>query len=211
MSVQLTDKIVRRLHVPELHYDVAGDMLDIGRFVAGEPEEFMSIVPAEVEQEPRVLKLGVSVSANAHVSPESMMRRGAMAVALVDTLEAHGKRVQVDCESHTSVVTTTGRFHLTGFSVRLKEADGPVQMANLVFMLAHPSVLRRMDFAWLEHLPPRARQMFRVGRGYGHPANQTAGYDIHIGVLRGDISEDDAESGVLAALRDQGIDAEIGR
>lgn len=96
MSARLSEEIIKTLHVPEVTYDVTGDMLDVGRFVRGEPEDFMSLTPAEIEQEPRILHLVANICTSSSVSPETLTRKGAAVVALVDALERHGKRVIID-------------------------------------------------------------------------------------------------------------------
>jgi hypothetical protein len=69
--------------------------------------------------------------------------------------------------------------------VRVKDADGPVQIANLVYLIAHPSTLRRLTFASMEHLDMDTRR--NMGCATRHGGYGRVGYveegrrgDIHV-------------------------------
>lgn len=206
LSAKLSEEIIKTLHVPEVTYDVTGDMLDVGRFVRGEPEDFMTLTPAEIELEPRILHLVVNISASWGVSGGTLIRKGAAVVALVDVLERHGKRVIIDCMAKTDDVETW---------VRIKESDAPVQLANLVYLLAHPSALRRLMFLSWEHFSEeiRRRYGFHYFGGYGKVEETAAdkrgdiyvpGMDLRI---RG-WDESEAVPWLLGKLSEQGIYAQ---
>ena len=207
MSAELSEDLVKILHVPEVLFDVIGDQLDMGRFVNGEPEEFMTLTTAEVEQEPRILHIVVNVTASGGVSTETMIKKGAAVVALVDILEHHGKRIIVDVMSRTE-----GRGQNTTTWVRVKDSDAPVQLANLVFTLAHPSTLRRLMFNSWEHLShdERKRGGFSNVGGYGYvkeaPLKERG--DIYVEGMdtrRRDWNPRSAQEWVLTQLSKQGI------
>lgn len=200
LSVRISEELVKILHVPEVIYDVTGDQLDIGRHIAGEPDEFMSFVPAEIEQHPKVLHVVASIGAISGVSASSMIERGAAVVAMIDALESHGKRVILDC---VSPITRLSGLDLT--RIRVKEADAPLQLANLVFLLAHPDSLRRLVFACREQAcGARTCEI----KGYGSSRDLTGDEtgDIYIKSLYGD--ETAITGYVLAQLSEQGIYAE---
>jgi hypothetical protein len=214
MSARLSDKIVKRLNVPEVRYDVVGDCIDIGRYVAGEPEDFMYIEPAEVEQHPKVIHIVASVGALGNVSNASMIARGAGVVALVDALEQHGKRVIVDVVSPNRGSNT---HQVTTLRIRVKDADAPVNMANLVYTLAHPSMLRRLVFSWREHMPDHKRIAFGYFIGDSGVRHKYGGYgrsvdvpldergDVYIDSLVENLSEYSVERLVLQRIEAAGI------
>lgn len=207
LSATISEDLVNLLHVPEVQFDVTGDMLDIGRFVLGEPEDFMSLIPAEIELHPKILHLAVNTGASFTVSAEAMIQKGAAVVALVDALEQHGKRMIVDC-----IITACAYANSIYTTIRLKDADGPVQLANLVFAIAHPSMLRRLALCSWEHCEEHIRQSIRIflGGDYGSPqdipeAEQTA-FDIYVPSLFGiSWTPQYAVEYVLAKLSQQGI------
>lgn len=216
MSARLDENLVKILHVPEVTHDVTGDQLDVGRFIAGEPEDFMSLTPAEVEQEPKILNMAVNVGASAVVDTEVMIKKGAAVVALIDALQRHGKRVVVD--AFTTAVG--GYLFRKGTSIttriRIKDSDAPIQYANLVFALAHPSTHRRLAFCSWEHCDAKTREAVGITKngGYGRPMDisteEQEEYDIHIGSRYGSWSEEDSMRFVISQLSEQGIYAEKG-
>ncbi len=220
LSASLSDEIISILHVPEVHYNVTGDQLDVGRYVAGEPEDFMTLVPAEIEDRPKILHLVANVCASAGVKGDTMIRKGAAVVALVDALEKHGKRLSVDVASLSSL---SGRWGYGGSSgrntvvkIRVKETWEPVNLANLVMCLAHPSTLRRLMFRTWEHMSDEDRNAggFYQGGGYGYveeiKKDEDKG-DIYIEGMdtrRRTWRTDEAIPWLLSKLSEQGIHAE---
>ncbi len=204
MSLALTDEIIKTIDVPEIRFDVTGDELDIGRFVEGEPEDFMELVPVEIEQEPKVLKVVVAVGALANVEGRAMMRKGEAAVALIDALEKCGKRIEVDVVSATS-----NRSSTSATIVRVKEANEPVNLATLAFALAHPSMLRRLFFANREHWTPAERSALGINLrdGYGRTRDVDAEDrgDIYIGFTQAWDNDADVMAWVLDQLEKQGV------
>ncbi len=207
-SITISEQIVKKLYIPEITYDTTGDVLDVGRYVIGEPEDFMSLTPAEIDLEPRILHVVANLGASGAVSADSIMHKGAAVCALVDALESHGKRVILD-GYETSIGYGGDRIEVV---VRLKESSGPVQLANLAFLLAHPATQRRLLFASYEHAGATIRRTVGIGGGYGRPGDpQTLEEkgDIYIGPLRGGGWDAEiAEQWVIAQLSEQGIYAE---
>lgn len=207
-SIEITEAIVNKLSVPEIVYDVTGDDLDIGRYVTGDPEDFMSIVPAEIEEEPKVIHLVANIVASWNVSRETMLARGAAVVSMVEALEMHGKRVIIDCVA--SVGTRSGVYtndRLETF-IRIKEADAPIQLADLAFTLAHASMFRRLVFRAWEMLPGDVRNLFGIGGQYGvvrQVADKESQGDVYVGSLTNNWAPEDAERWVLQQLAVQGL------
>ena len=201
LSVKISEELIKVLYQPEVIHDVTGDCLDIGRFAAGEPDEFISLKQAEIDQEPRLLHIVASIGAIANVHSTAMIERGAAVVALIDALESHGKRVIVDCVS--PVANLPEPFRMT--RVRVKDANAPVQLANLVFLLAHPDSLRRLVFRCRE-IAVGAVACERRGYGRSDEATPSEQGDIYVKSLYG--GERGITQYVLAQLSEQGIYAE---
>ncbi len=205
----LTDEIIKVTEVPEIEFAVSGEMVDVGRFVAGEPEDMMTFVQAEVEQEPKVIEVVANIYASAAVEVATMTRKGAAVVAPVDALETHGKAVQLD----VVMIGERGFGKSSELRVRVKESNQPLNIANVVFALAQPSMVRRLGFSCWEHEAVRTRREIGFapeGFGYGYmgEADATERGDIYIESAdsrMGDWAAIDAERWVLDHLRDQGI------
>ncbi len=219
LAAKLDEEIIKILHVPEVSYDVTGDQLDVGRYVAGEPEDFMTMTPAEIEDTPKILHLVVNVCASAGISGDTLIRKGAAVVSLVDALEKHGKRLTVDVVASSSL---RGRFGYGSSTrdaivrIRVKESWDPVNLANLVYTLAHPSTLRRLMFRTWEHMSDEDRKTggFYDGGGYGRVeelSNPEDKGDIYIEGMDLRLRTwhpDEAIPWLLSKLSDQGIYAE---
>ena len=139
-----------------------------------------------------------------------MIKKGAAITALVDALESHGKRVIVDTMSCT---TRGGKSAETW--VRVKDSDAPVQLANLVYMLAHPSTLRRLMFNAWEHHEARVRRLmgFTTVGTYGTPSEcvREKRGDIYIDSMNAYMktwNTNEVMPWLLGKLSDQGIYAE---
>ena len=206
LSVELSDELIGLLHIPEVQFDVTGDELDVGKFVHGEPEDFMTLVPAEIEQEPKLLRVGVNFGASCGVDAEAMTRKGAAATGLIDILEQHGKRVELD-----AITIASSSRQAVHTIIRIKDFNGPVQLANLIFALAHPSAHRRLAFCSWEHLDEDVREAIGITPlgGYGRPRDlpmeEREQYDIYVPSLYGSWDRQAAVEYIIAELSKQGI------
>jgi hypothetical protein len=138
-------------------YDVAaGEWLDVGRYLGGEPECFgVRLDDGESLNSP-VIRLAANVSASSAVSHKSLFSRGAVILAAIDVLESVGKRVEL-----------TVCFGSQGYgvdplevSVLAKAANQPVEPDRLAYLLCHPAYLRRILFCAMErngHRPKETR------------------------------------------------------
>lgn len=125
-------------------WDVAGQFIDIGRYLEGEPECFGTLDDAGQTASQPVVKIFVNLAASGSVSVESLFARGAVILAAIDVLEATGKRVEV-VASHGS----RGKTLFEAF-VTVKRPDQSVDADRLAFVLAHAGCLRRLFFSVME-------------------------------------------------------------
>lgn len=136
-------------------YDVAGEYVDIGRHLSGEPECFGIEVADGSSVSRPVVKIVANLAASGSVSTKSLFVRGAAIVAAIDILEALGRRVEVwVAHGSTKSRSGSGRVHETHALV--KSADQPLDVDRLGFAIAHPACLRRLCFSVMEqrgHLP----------------------------------------------------------
>lgn len=136
-------------------YDVAGEFVDVGRFLSGEPECFgIEITDGGSIARP-VVKIVANLAASGSVSTRSLFIRGAAIVAAIDILEALGRRVEA-WVAHGSTKSRSGTGGVHETHVLVKRADQPLDVDRLAFAVAHPACLRRLCFSVMEqhgHLP----------------------------------------------------------
>jgi hypothetical protein len=208
----ITSKVTSLIDVPTLNYDTTGLDFDMGRYLDGVPEswyyfEHKTRDGVGFEQ----VRIVVNISASGGVSKEILTARGATVAGLVLALEQSGKRVELIAVAPWSASQSDfyngpklGPFINT--SVLLKSPDQQIDIDRLAFVLAHPSMLRRLDFAVTETI-----ENWRP-RGIGFPIELPDGQDrgdIHIDrASLGEMqwqNERTAETWILEQLRKQGV------
>lgn len=151
-------------------YDVAGSEVDIARFLSGEPECMIESVPLKVMRTGRVIKLLVPGSISASVHQDTILRRGAAVMALVDAFSRaqHPVEVWLGFAVHGSDSRNRNLY-----MIQVQESDQPLNMGRIMFALAHPSSLRQICFAVNEGEPDDMRKRFNYGMGgygFGKPS-----------------------------------------
>ena len=153
----------------EMKHDFGGDSVDIDRFLMGVPECMIDYESTPAGRMGRVVRVLVNGAASSAVSPERIMQRGVLACALVDTLSKLGVGVEVWLESAT-LDHNTGEKHSQ--LIKMHSSEERLDIDNLMFALAHPSMLRRIGFSILERtqwMP--AKRIAQDGAGYGRPTD----------------------------------------
>lgn len=144
------------------NFGVTGAVVDMGRFMSGEPEcmqDFMLEPEAGMGKVVKVLIAGVT---SAGVSPQSIMDRGCAVLALVDTLHKLGVGIELWWES--CVEGNDKKAYSS--AVKLHDSSEMLDINAVMFALAHPSMLRRLQFS-VQEQSETARQQ-NVGGGYGY-------------------------------------------
>lgn len=135
-----------------------------GRFVvadvlAGRPDPYLRRVNSKTPSKAsgKVVRIAVNLCTSSAIGPETIERRGAAVLSLVNGLEKAGKRVEVI--GVYSGVSETGRklplekTSTLQLTFTIKAANARVNLPSLAFALAHPSMLRRILFAVREQTP----------------------------------------------------------
>jgi len=215
-SAVLNEQVTGYLLIQEMHYDVTGDVLDIGRFVSEEPEDFGSLRETEVPTDsltPKIVNVVMNLATSASMSTYTMELRGAACVALCDALERHGKRVDLDMvfasQSHTPYRSDETSGVSVNAIVRVKNSYEPLQLDKLAFILAHPSSCRRLAWASVEHMPDDVRIATGFNGGYcGLPCDSQYLGDITMEKALGGSgwSHEQTLEWILKTLQAQGIE-----
>jgi hypothetical protein len=203
----ITEKVLR----PKQIYSVAGYNVDVGSFMANEPECFLAREYEERNYPGKIYKIVVSISFSAAISPETIIQRGAMICALIDAIEFAGHRAEVICNDASTVRDSRdyrqGKYKEYGWfevSVNIKKSSKSLDMSDLAFCLAHPAMLRRIMFSVAE-----IEGWSDFAHDYGCPAEGTDKGDMYIKeIFSGTVPDNQAITWVFSELEKLGIDIE---
>jgi len=203
----ITEKVLR----PKQIYSVAGYNVDVGSFMANEPECFIAREYEERNYPGQIYKIVASISFSAAIKPETIIQRGAMICALIDAIEFAGHRVEVICNDASTVRDSSeyrqGKYKENGWfevSVTVKKVSQPLEMSDLAFCLAHPAMLRRIMFSVAE-----LEGWSDFTYNYGYPAEASDKGDIYVReIYSGVVSDEEAIKWVFLELEKLGIDIE---
>lgn len=212
MFTQLESQLASRIESAfQTRYDFTGSVVDIGKFLTGEPECMIDFVPEPSSRMGRVVKIIVNGSASSRISPDDIIRRGVTVCALVDAVHKLGMGVEVYAEfptNDTGVNDRKGKVHTS--LVKLHDSQQMLDINNLMFALCHPSMLRRIQFSCLEMTEWEPAKRLVQG-GYGYPAAlecaDRVGADVRCELLQsgnGDIVKNPVEF-VMSTLSGLGV------
>jgi len=123
--------------------DVTGESLDVATFLTGVPECWMNPVPLRTVAPAKTVRIVIATGMFITVSPDAYRRRGAAIVALIDTINDAGYRVEV--WGWAAATAETGR-HRISHAYLIQSADQQVNISRIMFALAHPAAHRRINF-----------------------------------------------------------------
>lgn len=135
------------------HWDVSGQLFDVGTMLTGQPEHWLEPDLAEIQAPVKIL---VNMGINCAQSRDAIRNRGAAIVAAVDTLQKAGHHVDLElvCPSFFN-----GCNDLPGgSSKKVREVGGmsitiqtdPLDLDMMAFAFGHESFVRRLFFGWQE-------------------------------------------------------------
>jgi len=201
----VTEKVLR----PKQIYSVVGYNVDVGSFMANEPECFLSREYEERNYPGQIYKIVASISFSWDIKPETIIQRGAMICALIDAIEFAGHRAEVICNWAVSAGSYDndgqGKNKERGWfevSATVKKVSQPLEMSDLAFCLAHPAMLRKIMFSAAE-----LEGWSDFASNYGIPAEASDKGDIYIREINsGTVPDEKAIEWVLSELGKLGID-----
>jgi hypothetical protein len=144
-------------------WDVTGSEVDVGAYLAGEPECMVDAAPQRLSVQGRVVTFLVPAT-YANTTPHAYVRNRGMALAaLCSAIIAAGHSVEV-----WSGFCVHAEEERCAAVARVISAAEPFDMGRLIFVMAHPAMLRRVWIGvWDSAPPPLARLMKRNVYGFG--------------------------------------------
>ena len=161
------DQLVGRRPIVESRLDFAGDEVDIGAYLHGEPEH---MVDYQVRQDThgKQVMMYVNTSMASRVSSERIMQRGGALYAAIEALRTEGYSLGL-----TMVDSTKNNYfsHYAEYQIPVVQPGEYLDIDTAAFCLAHPAFSRRGVLALNEHEPNDIRYAmgFMAGQGYGEP------------------------------------------
>lgn len=171
------DQLVGRRPIVESRLDFAGDEVDIGAYLHGEPEH---MVDYQVRQDThgKQAMMYVNASMASRVSSERIMQRGGALYAAIEALRTEGYSLGL-----TMVDSTKNNYfsHYTEYQIPVVQPGEYLDIDTAAFCLAHPAFLRRGVFALNEHESNDIRHAmgYMVGGGYGEPTRMASDLPPH--------------------------------
>lgn len=150
----------------DVHYDVTGESLDIGAYMAGEPECFMDLHEVQREGAGKIVSILVNNTSEMTVKTISYINRGSAILSLIDLLEGQGFRVEL-----SAFVNIQNPFTRMSFSivVPIKEANEPANVERIAFSMAHPAFSRRAMYNIADGQPVKYRRsLYQKSKGMGY-------------------------------------------
>lgn len=161
------DQLVGRRPIVESRLDFAGDEVDIGAYLHGEPEHMVDYqVRQDTHGKQAMMYVNASVASN--VSSERIMQRGGALYAAIEALRTEGYSLGLTMVDSTK----NNRFsHYAEYQIPVVQPGEYLDIDTAAFCLAHPAFLRRGVLALNEHEPNDIRYSmgFMAGQGYGEP------------------------------------------
>lgn len=125
-------------------WDVTGSEVDIGAYLAGEPECMVDSVPRRVSRQGKVVTFLIP-SVYDHTTPHDRIRnRGLALAALCAAIVEAGHGVEIWSGFTTRVRRDSGPCSAVA---RVISSGEPLDVGRLIFAVAHPAMLRRLWFA----------------------------------------------------------------
>lgn len=192
-------------------WGIAGGCVDVGAFLASEPEHFirrdLDWDHTEEVTSGQVVRIVMNGAMSCSVNPDVIIRRGAALMALVDMLEQTGTRCEIvvtyamDSTHTTDNENPKSRHQSLELVVPVKRAADALCEGTVLYWMAHPSALRWITFG--------AEDEFSVDErdSYGYPAQTRLTSDISLAGLRTERSPSEREmlDWVREQLKAQGV------
>ena len=159
-KVKLTNGVSSAVRSSKPSYGVVGSQASVPRYLQGIPTNMVSRQTVYSKQKVVTITKGISYSGR--WSSEAIMRESIKALQIIQSLESAGQRVRLNV-----MLASTNNDKHSICKVCVKQPDERLNISKMAFALAHPAMLRRFFFRWIETDPFID---FDLGYAYGTPS-----------------------------------------
>lgn len=142
---------------------IAGGCPNIPRTLMCLPKDLMNREP--VIRKSKTIDIIYSSSANCYVDPQVFIESGIALLSAIEILEMRGTQIRLSCCFFGAKETSYRYCESVLGSLILKNYSDRLNIKKLCFPLAHPSMLRRIGFKFLETIPNITCEDFSFGYG----------------------------------------------
>lgn len=151
---EVIDKIKR-----QYTNDIIGFTPNVPNYIMGLPNNMIRDVSIKIKS--KIINIYINLSAHAGIDSDVIKRNASKYVAAIDNLEQQGYRCNVYCGN-----VAEKYFGKYAIIVKIKSDREPLNLMKMAFPMAHPSMLRRLSFKWIETIP-----IDFTHSGYGTPVD----------------------------------------
>ena len=145
--------------------DVVGYLPNVPNALQGLPNSMINI--KTVKKSAKVINLIYAPVANASFDPDTFITNGVKILNAINTLELNGIRVNLKIAFKFS---RCGSEHVLA-TVSVKHESEQLNIKKICFPIAHPAMLRRIGFKWLETTKKISSSSWTIS--YGQSANDS--------------------------------------
>ena len=161
--------------LPAFSYDIAGAFPSVPAYCAGDPEHMA--LPVDLPNKP-VCRMVVEIGKAFHIKAATSMRYGVAILGAVNSLMMAGVTVVLD--ANWSGAFDYDQRDYSQWLIPLGGGGQVMDLDRLAYCLAHPALLRRIGFSYLERvkeLAPNTKDAYLLNFGGG--LFDTSEYDVH--------------------------------
>lgn len=159
-KVKLTSGVSSSVRSSKPAYGVVGSQASVPRYLQGIPTNRVSRQMTYSKQ--KVVTIAKGISYSGWWSSEAILRESIKALQIIQSMENAGQRVRLNV-----MIATTKGEKTAICKVCVKQPDQRMNISKMAFALAHPAMLRRFFFKWIETDP---FVDFDLGSAYGAPS-----------------------------------------
>lgn len=161
-SSRVATALFSKTHKTDVAYDVQGQVIDMGRYLEGDPYCVLNLEMPEASHH-KTCEIVVNMTCASSTRSESILNRGIAIAVIVKTLEAQG----ISCRLWATYGFNKGGKTVSAW-VKFKEYTEPLRLHQLAFLACHPASLRRFGFALGEVAPQKLRTTIGISNNSGY-------------------------------------------
>lgn len=162
-KVKMTNGASSQVRSSRPAYGVVGSQASVPRYLQGIPTNMVSRQMTYSKQ--KVVTINKGISYNSGWKSDDIIRESVKALQIIQSMENAGQRVRLNVMWSVS----QNGYH-TVCKVCVKKPEERMNISKMAFPLAHPAMLRRFFFKWIE---TDTFTGYDMGWGYGYPSSQS--------------------------------------